>query len=60
MKINKINIYNVFLPFTADFSISRKKGTSANNIIVEIIADHGEIKGYGEGAPVEFVTGETQ
>jgi L-alanine-DL-glutamate epimerase-like enolase superfamily enzyme len=60
MKINKVNIYKVSLPFTGDFSISRKKGPSANNIVVEVVADKGEIKGYGEGAPIRFVTGETQ
>jgi muconate cycloisomerase len=60
MKINKINIYKVSIPFRGDFSISRKKEPSANNIIVEVIAEHEEIKGYGEGAPVKFVTGETQ
>jgi L-alanine-DL-glutamate epimerase-like enolase superfamily enzyme len=60
MKINKVNIYKVSFPFTGDFSISRKKGPSANNIVVEVVADKGEIKGYGEGAPIRFVTGETQ
>ena len=60
MKINKVNIYKISLPFIGDFSISRKKGPSANNIVVEVVADKEEIKGYGEGAPIRFVTGETQ
>jgi len=60
MKINKVTIYRVSFPFVGDFSISRKKGSSANNIVVEVVADKGEIKGYGEGAPIRFVTGETQ
>ena len=60
MKIDKVNVYKISLPFTGDFSISRKQGSSANNVVVEVIADQGEIEGYGEGAPVEFVTGETQ
>jgi len=60
MKIDKVNVYKIFLPFTGDFSISRKKGSSANNIVVEVVADKREIKGYGEGAPIRFVTGETQ
>jgi L-alanine-DL-glutamate epimerase-like enolase superfamily enzyme len=60
MKINTINIYKVSLPFRGDFSISRKKEPSANNIVVEVIVEQEEIKGYGEGAPVKFVTGETQ
>ena len=60
MKIGKINIYNILLPFSGDFSHSRKKGSSANNIVVEIIADQEKIKGYGEGAPRLYVTGESQ
>jgi len=59
VKIDKVNVYKISLPFTGDFSISRKKGSSANNIVVEVIADQGVIRGYGEGAPVEFITGET-
>ena len=60
MKIDTVNVYKISLPFTGDFSISRKKGSSANNIVVEVVADKGGIKGYGEGAPIRFVTGETQ
>jgi len=60
MKIDKVNVHKVSLPFTGDFSISRIKGPCANNVVVEVIADRGEIEGCGEGAPVEFVTGETQ
>ena len=60
MKIGKINIYNILLPFSGDFSHSLKKGSSANNIVVEVIADTGEIKGYGEGAPRPYVTGESK
>lgn len=59
MNIERINIYKVSLPFTGDFSISRFKGISSNTVVVEVIANNGEIKGYGEGLPVEFVTGET-
>jgi len=32
---------------------------SSNTTVIEIIADQGKIIGYGEGLPVEFVTGET-
>jgi len=60
MNIDTVNVYKISLPFTGDFSISRIKGSCANNVVVEVIADQGEIEGYGEGAPVEFVTGETQ
>ncbi len=59
MQIDKVNVYQVLLPFTGDFSISRLKSLSSSIIVVEVISDHGEIKGYGEGLPVEFITGET-
>ena len=59
MRIERLNIYKISIPFTGDFSISRLKGRSSNNVVVEVIADQGEIRGYGEAIPVEFVTGET-
>ena len=58
MRIDRVNIYQVLLPFKADFSHSRRKGASAKNIIVEVVADQRGIKGFGEGAPRTFVTGE--
>lgn len=60
MQIQKVNIYKILLPFTADFSHSRRKGNYAENVVVEVIARNGEIKGYGEAAPRPYVTGETQ
>jgi muconate cycloisomerase len=60
MKIRTINVYKILLPFSGDFSHSRKKGSSANNIVVEIIDEQGKINGYGEGAPRLYVTGESQ
>jgi muconate cycloisomerase len=36
-----------------------RKRSYVNNIIVEIVAEHGEITGYGEGAPRSYVTGES-
>jgi len=60
MEIDRVNIHKVTLPFFGDFSHSLKKGASANNIVVEIVADQGEKKGYGEGAPRLYVTGESQ
>lgn len=59
MRIDKINVFRMVLPFKGDFSISRKRGLSSEIIVVEIIADKDAIKGYGEGVPIEFVTGET-
>jgi len=60
MKIYKVNAYKILLPFSLEFSHSLRKRYSANNIIVEVIADHGKIKGYGEGAPRSYVTGESK
>ena len=60
MQIYKVKIYPITLPFLDEFSHSVRTRSSAKNIVVEVIADHGEIKGYGEGAPRSYVTGETQ
>ena len=60
MKIDEVRIHPVTLPFSGDFSHSRKSGASAKNVIVELIAGEGELRGYGEGAPRSYVTGESQ
>lgn len=60
MKIEKINIYPVLLPFSADFSHSLRKRSRVKNMVVEVIAEDGKINGYGEGAPRSYVTGESQ
>lgn len=59
MRIDRINVYKILLPFTGDFSISRLQGLSSNTVVVEMVADQEKIRGYGEGLPVKFVTGET-
>ncbi len=60
MKIDKIIVYPVNLPFSIQFSHALRKRSSVKNIIVEVVAEKGKIKGYGEGAPRSFVTGESQ
>jgi L-alanine-DL-glutamate epimerase-like enolase superfamily enzyme len=60
MKIDEIRIHHITLPFRGDFSHSCKTGSFARNMVVEVIADKGNIEGYGEGAPRVYVTGETQ
>ncbi len=60
MRIDQLRLHQVSLPFSIDFSHSLRRRSSANNIIVEVITEGGEIKGYGEGAPRSYVTGETQ
>jgi L-alanine-DL-glutamate epimerase-like enolase superfamily enzyme len=60
MKINQVKVYKVSFLFQMDFSHALAKGASADNIVVEVIADEGKIKGYGEGTPRRYVTGESQ
>lgn len=60
MRIDQVKVHRISLPFSIDFSHSLRKRSSVNNIIVEVIADLGKIKGYGEGAPRSYVTGESQ
>ncbi len=60
MVLDRVNVHKVSIPFLRELAHSRSKKTSANNIVVEIIAEQGEIVGYGEGAPRLGVTGETQ
>jgi len=59
LQIDGVNIYRILLPFKGDFTISFKGGLTSRIIVVEIIGNQGEIRGYGEGIPVETVTGET-
>ena len=59
MRIDSVNVYSISLPFIREFSISRLTDLCSNIIVVEVIADQGGIKGYGEGVPAEFITGET-
>jgi L-alanine-DL-glutamate epimerase-like enolase superfamily enzyme len=60
MKIDRIIVHHVNLPFSIRFSHALRKRSSVKNIIVEVAAEKGAIKGYGEGAPRSFVTGESQ
>ena len=60
MKIRTIYAYKVTLPFKATFSHSQKDARSADNIVVEIVTYEQELRGYGEGGPRPYVTGETQ
>jgi len=60
MQIKKIRIYPVLLPFSADFSHSLRKRSYVKNVVVEVVSEQGEIRGYGEGAPRSYVTGESQ
>jgi len=59
VRIDKVIIHQVKLPFLFDFSHSLRKRSHVDNIIVEIIAQQEKIIGYGEGAPRSYVTGES-
>ena len=60
MKITAINVYQVNIPFKMTVGISQRIAKSADNIVVVIHSDRPDLKGYGEGAPRSYVTGETQ
>lgn len=60
MEIAQLKVYQISLPFQMDISHALTKAASADNIVVEVIADGGRIKGYGEGTPRKYVTGESQ
>lgn len=47
------------MPFVGDFSHSLKKGAFALNVIAEVVCRADGSRGYGEGAPRPYVTGET-
>ena len=59
MRIEKIIIYHLALPFNGEFSISRRGGTHSEIIVVEMIGEISAVRGYGEGVPIRVVTGET-
>jgi muconate cycloisomerase len=59
MQVESVKLYRITLPFQGHFAISRLDGRSSTRIVVEVTADRGRVKGYGEAVPIEFVTGET-
>ena len=60
MRISEVRIHPITLPFAQHFSHSQKKDMSADNILLEIVGEDGGFRGYGEGAPRLYVTGESQ
>ena len=59
MQVEKINIFIITLPFQGKYALSRVDRRSLTRVVVEVTADQGRLKGYGEGIPIEAVTGET-
>ena len=60
MKIKQINLFKTRVPFQRKFSHALSKGVCADNVVLEVLPEQGDIKGYGECAPRPYVTGETQ
>ncbi|MBI4257481.1 MAG: dipeptide epimerase [Thaumarchaeota archaeon] len=58
MRIAKIDIFEVDLPFRDDF-VSRMNVTSAKNVVVKVVSDDGLV-GYGSATPVPRYLGATQ
>ena len=59
MQLEHLDLYRITIPFQGHFAISRLDGRSSTRIVVEVTADRGRVKGYGEAVPIQFVTGET-
>lgn len=59
MKIHEVRVHLICLPFRVDFSHSCRRGSFSDNIVVEVISDGGKVRGFGEGAPRTYVTGES-
>src|ERR1700731_1402076 len=59
MKLISATVYAQRLPFVASFAHSAKERTFSDSIVVKV-RDESGIVGFGEGAPREYVTGETQ
>lgn len=58
MRILKIHLYRICIPFKKTFRHAIRKRSFTDNIVVETSLEDGTV-GYGEGLPREYVTGET-
>ena len=54
--INKISFFHLQLPFKVKFSHSSSERKTGDSVLVVVEGDN--LKGYGEGCPREYVTGE--
>ncbi len=59
MKLISATVYALRLPFVASFAHSAKERAFSDSIVVKV-RDASGLEGFGEGAPREYVTGETQ
>ncbi|MBW2344335.1 MAG: hypothetical protein JRF53_10065 [Deltaproteobacteria bacterium] len=58
MRINKISVHRISIPFNWQVSHNLYNGTETEAIVV-VAEDESGLAGYGEGTPRIFVTGET-
>jgi L-Ala-D/L-Glu epimerase len=59
MKLISATVYALRLPFVASFAHSASERAFSDSIVVKV-RDESGLEGFGEGAPREYVTGETQ
>lgn len=57
IKITKVEIYEIFIPFRFKYGHSLKMHRGVSSIICKVFGDSGAV-GYGESVPREYVTGE--
>jgi muconate cycloisomerase len=60
MRIHRVNLYKVSLPFSGAFAHARSAESSALNFVAEVVAREGAVRGYGEGAPRLYLSEETE
>lgn len=58
MRIKKILLHHVKIPFSESIDHNLKKRATSESIVVSVQTKEGVV-GYGEGAPRQYVTGET-
>ena len=58
MRINKISVHRISIPFNRQISHNLYNGTETEAVVV-VAVDESGLVGYGEGTPRVFVTGET-
>ena len=59
MKIARIEIANLDIPFKKPFVVAIGRKTHARNVVVKICTDEGLV-GWGEASPSPYITGDTQ
>lgn len=58
MKIERLEAISLEIPFKTSFKHASADRAKTASVWVEAYASHGELIGYGEGCPREYVTGE--